>query len=118
MPSSLAPNGRWTALLAVLMICAAAVLAYAPAASAASLDQLRASGAIGERYDGLVVARDPSVADQVEAINAQRLKIYREKAAAEGVPLDQVGRVYAKEIVGKAPKGTWFLKENGSWVQK
>jgi len=118
MPRSLVPSGRLTALLAVLTICALAVLTVPPLASAASLDDLRASGAVGERYDGLAVARDAAAAKQVEEINAKRLKIYREKAAAEGVSADQVGRVYAKEIVGKATKGTWFLREDGSWVQK
>jgi len=118
MPSNLVSNGRLTALLAVLLVFAATVLAFGPPAFAASLDDLRASGAVGERYDGLAVARDASVKKQVEAINAKRLQIYQDKAAAEGVPAGQVGRVYAKEIVSKAPKGTWFLKEDGSWVQK
>jgi len=118
MPSTPAPIGRLSALLAALAICAAVLTAFAPPASAASLDQLRASGAVGERYDGLAVARDAAVESQVKAINAKRRQIYQEKAAAEGVSPEQVGRVYAKEIVAKAPKGTWFLREDGSWVQK
>jgi hypothetical protein len=30
----------------------------------------------------------------------------------------EVGKVYALEISTKAPAGTWFLGEDGNWVQK
>ena len=30
----------------------------------------------------------------------------------------EVGKVYALEISTKAPAGTWFLGEDGKWVQK
>lgn len=86
---------------------------------AQSLEALRLSGALGERYDGLAVVRQPSPqANQVAAeINAQRQGIYQKRAAEQGVPVDQVGRVYARQIFDQAPKGTWFLTEQG-WVQK
>ncbi len=31
---------------------------------------------------------------------------------------DQVGRVYAAEIMQKAPAGTWFLGEGGGYTRK
>ena len=91
----------------------------APRAWAQSLESLRASGALGERYDGLVAVRQASAeANRIAAeVNAQRQAIYRQRAAEQGVPWDQVGRVYARQIFGQAPKGTWFLTEQG-WVQK
>ncbi len=89
-----------------------------PPALAASLDQLRASGAVGERFDGYAKALKSSAAGTVKKVNAQRRKIYAERATSEGVSPDQVGRVYAKQIFAKAPRGTKFLKENGAWITK
>ncbi|MDP6706022.1 MAG: YdbL family protein [Alphaproteobacteria bacterium] len=91
----------------------------APAAKAQSLNQLRASGAIGERFDGYCVARSGGAATAVaNSVNAERRKIYAKRAAEQGVPVDQVGRVYAKQIFDGAPSGTFFQQEGGKWVQK
>lgn len=90
----------------------------AGAAGAQSLDALRASGAVGERYDGYAVARDPSAAGLVSSVNAERRRIYEQRAAQQKAPPDQVGRVYAREIFQNAPAGTYFLDEAGRWVRK
>ncbi len=94
-------------------------LAVAPA-SAQSLDQLRKSGAVGERFDGFAVARQGggSARAIVDQINAKRRQIYAKRASQQGVSVDQVGRVYAKTIQGKAPRGTWFLDQSGRWRRK
>lgn len=110
---------RFITLLAVSLF--AAVLG-APPVVAQTLDELRSSGAVGERYDGLAMVRDTGASAKVRAmvadVNAQRQKIYAKRAAEQGVPADQVGRVYAKEIFQNAPKGTWFLGEDGRWTKK
>lgn len=90
----------------------------ASTANAQSLDALRDAGKVGEAFDGYARARDASVQSAVDAINAKRREIYQQRAAQQGVSVDQVGKVYAKQIVSKAPVGTWLLKANGSWVQK
>jgi uncharacterized protein YdbL (DUF1318 family) len=93
----------------------------APAAMAQSLDELRASGAIGERYDGYVAVRDSGAAgakSRAKKVNAERRSIYEERAAAQGVTPEKIGRLYAGQIMQKAPGGTWFLDENGNWRQK
>jgi hypothetical protein len=54
----------------------------------------------------------------VDAVNAKRRAIYAERAKEQGTAADQVGRVYARQILTKAPAGTWFLKESGEWVRK
>lgn len=86
------------------------------------LDAPRAAGTVGERYDGYAVVRDQSraasVAQLVERVNAERRKIYADRAAAERVPIDQIGRVYATQIFKSAPPGTWFLQESGQWIRK
>ncbi|MEA2625687.1 MAG: uncharacterized protein QOD06_1732 [Candidatus Binatota bacterium] len=100
------------------------VLAAAPRAGAAGadLDQLRKSGVVGERWDGLVVLRsataDAGARALVESVNAKRSEIYRARAKTQGAPVTEVGKVYALEIAEKAPSGTWFLGEDGAWVQK
>jgi uncharacterized protein len=107
------------ALLPVLL----AFLIWSPSADAApSLDDLRASGAVGERYDGYAVVRaqgaDAALRSLVDSVNAKRRGIYEERAKKQGVPAQEVGKVYALEIAAKAPPGTWFLGEDGKWVQK
>ncbi len=89
-----------------------------PPALAQSLDQLRASGAVGERFDGYAQALKSSAAGTVKKVNAKRRQIYAERAAAEGVSAGQIGRVYAKQIFAKAPRGTKFLQQNGAWITK
>lgn len=85
--------------------------------SADSLENLRASGAIGESYDGFVVAKEPGAQADANEINAKRRAIYQEKATAQGIPIEQVGKVYAAEIIKKVPAGTW-IQLNGQWKQK
>ena len=105
----------------LLSLLAAGLLAFplqnGPAA-AASLDELRAAGKIGERYDGFAVARDPDAADMVTEINAKRREIYDARAKKQNVSAEQVGRVYAGEIWEKVPAGTWFLTADGEWKKK
>jgi uncharacterized protein YdbL (DUF1318 family) len=94
------------------------LFALSPVAIAGSLEDLRASGALGERFDGYVVARQASAQADAKEINAKRRKIYEERATAQGVDSDAVGRLYGKQILSKAPAGTWFLGEDGKWSQK
>jgi uncharacterized protein len=113
------PNRFSNALLAALLILVAAGSALA---QSRALDAPRAAGTVGERYDGYAVVRDPAsagtVSTVVDAVNAERRKLYAERAQRENAPADQVGRVYATEIFRSAPSGTWFLKEDGSWIRK
>lgn len=109
---------RFRLWLGVLALVLAAGAASTVPVAAQSLDALRASGAVGERFDGYLVARDASAKGVVSQVNAKRRQIYEQRAAAQGVPVDQVGRVYAQEILQKAPPGTWFQKPDGNWIQK
>ncbi|MEE8189262.1 MAG: YdbL family protein [Kiloniellales bacterium] len=102
------------ALAAFLLV----MTAVPPLVQAQSLDDLRASGAVGERFDGFAQALKSSAAGVVKKVNAKRQKIYSDRAAKEGTSVEQVGRVYAKQIFRKAPPGTKLLQENGKWVTK
>jgi len=102
----------------IMMTIAVFLLAGGIIASAASLQDLRASGALGESASGYAVARDSSATAEVASINEKRKAVYAEKAAAQGVSIDQVGKVYAKEIFNKVPAGTWLQNEQGQWLKK
>lgn len=86
------------------------------------LDAPRAQGLVGERFDGYVVVHDskasPEITLLIEQINAERRKVYDEKAAAQSVPAVEVGKVYATQIMDKAPAGTWFQGPDGNWAKK
>lgn len=87
-----------------------------------SLDALRKGGVVGERYDGVLVLRaastDAGIRKEIDAVNAKRAAIYAENAKKQGVPAIEVGKVYALQILSKAPPGTWFQGEDGVWKQK
>ena len=103
------------------MVLAATVLVLglsAPPVLAQSLNELRASGAVGERYDGYAEALQSGAAGVVQQVNAKRRQIYQQTADKEGASVDQIGRIYARQIFAKAPPGTKLLQENGSWVTK
>lgn len=111
---------RWFITLLAVALCTVAL--GAPPVGAASLDELRGAGVVGERFDGFAVVRDAGASAQIRAqvdkVNAQRRQIYAKRASEQGVPAGQVGRVYAQEIFRSAPKGTWFLGEDGRWTEK
>ncbi len=111
-PSKHSRRSFLTAVAAAVVLPAATVLA------ADDLNALRRSGAVGERFDGFLVARQGSARATVDSINAQRRKIYEKRAKEAGVALEQIGRVYAEQIMKDAPNGTYFLQEGGQWVQK
>jgi len=102
----------------IMMAIVVFLLAGGNTAWADSLQDLRASGALGESASGYAVARDPSANAEVASINEKRKAIYAEKAATQGVSIDQVGKVYAKEIFNKVPPGTWLQNEQGQWIRK
>jgi uncharacterized protein len=91
------------------------------AAQSRVLDDARVAGTAGERFDGIAIARagaSGAVKQSIDAVNAQRLAIYRKRAASEGITTEAVGRIYAKQIYENAPSGTWFLLKSSQWVRK
>lgn len=120
-PSRFSRPARRVVLALSLALLLSAV-GLAAVAQNRTLDAPRSAGTVGERYDGYAVVRDPaqaaSLAPVVDQVNAERRKIYAQRAAADGVPIDQIGRIYAGEILKSAPSGTWFLQESGQWVRK
>jgi len=102
--------------MATLALCG--VLGLAAPAHAQSLNDLKTSGKVGEAFDGYTRARDGSAQGTVNTVNAKRQAIYKKRAGEQGISAAQVGRVYARQIIAKAPPGTWILTESGNWQQK
>ena len=107
-----------------VMLCASVSLVLGAMADAEQrpLDAPRAQGVIGERYDGYALVRDTqasaAIRSLVESTNSERRKVYEQQAAATKAPVAEVGKVYAAEILQKAPPGTWMQGADGSWTQK
>ena len=104
------PNGlslrftRRTALTGLLLMPLAATLA-GKAAFAQSLDALRASGKVGERFDGYAQALSDDAAATVKKVNGQRRQIYKKKAGEEGVTARRfvTGIDHRRPLAGRAP---------------
>ena len=85
------------------------------------LDPPRAQGIVGERFDGFAVLRKKAsnaIKSLVKRTNDQRRAVYRKRAKATKTSIQAVGRIYAKEIMKSAPRGTWYLNESGKWTKK
>lgn len=103
-------------------ICMALLLGSYAYAEERPLDAPRAQGLIGERYDGLTVVHDTQASAEIRALvektNEERRKVYAAQAASTGAPPADVGKIYAAQILQKAPAGTWVQGADGSWQQK
>lgn len=111
---------------AVLGLALAAVMtlgtASAFAQDASSLATAKAHGLIGETQNGFVAAVAPSpspeIAAMVEQVNAARLANYREVAARNGTPLEQVESLAGAKLIDLTPTGQFVQDANGKWVHK
>jgi uncharacterized protein YdbL (DUF1318 family) len=109
--------------VATFMLVVAASFVSVPAfAQGKPLDGPRANGIVGERFDGFAFLVDPAapatIQQLVDQVNAERRNVYNQRAQAEGVTIDAVGRIYAAQIFQSAPAGTIFLQESGQSVRK
>jgi uncharacterized protein YdbL (DUF1318 family) len=115
--SSRAVSAACAAALSALLLAAPPV-----AAQDRPLDGPRAAGQVGERFDGFAVVRDPnapqSVKDLVAQANARRKAFYAKRAAEDKAPEAAVGKIYAQQIIKRAPAGTYFLDESGKWIRR
>ena len=114
-------NHRIWLVAAILAIVLLPMTAPLSTGLASPLEDYRAQGVIGERFDGFAEARpgaSRAARDFVADINGKRRKVYAERAKEQGVGADQVGRVYARGIIEKLPAGTWIKLESGEWRQK
>jgi len=84
------------------------------------INQLKASGVIGEGNGGLLgfVGAVSDKATIVNAENNDRSKIYSAIAKQQGVSPAVVGERRALQISKKATPGTWLQDSKGNWYEK
>ena len=104
-------------------LAAALCLLLAPvAAVAASLDDAKAAGWVGERPDGFLglvsVEAPEDVQTLVEDINAKRTVHYEAIAEKEGTSITAVAVLAGKKLLERTPAGQYVMGPDGEWVKK
>ncbi|MFQ5474165.1 MAG: YdbL family protein [Dehalococcoidia bacterium] len=108
-------------VLRALLIVAFA-LAAAPGAHADALDDLKASGRVGEQIDGYVGIVTSSPSEELRAlvddINRKRRERYAEIARKRGVDISQVAALAGEKLVLRAPPGQYVRDSRGEWRKR
>jgi uncharacterized protein YdbL (DUF1318 family) len=112
-------------MISVVRLVAITLLSFgllAAPAVAASLDQAKASGQVGEKIDGFLGVVDADapadVRTLVERINAERAAKYAEIAQKQGTAVDAVAKIAGQKLIERAPAGQYVLGADGRWRQK
>lgn len=105
-------------LLTNLML---ALVLVTSAAFAATLDQAKSDGLIGERTDGYLGLVDATasvdVVKLVTDVNEKRKAEYQRIAKANDLTMGQVQALAGKKALNKTRSGDWILV-NGGWQHK
>lgn len=102
--------------LALLAGAAGAALAQTPA-----VDQARAQGMVGERFDGYMGVAGPvsgALRSQVAAINIKRRSLYSRLAAGKGVSPSDVGLTAGCQLLARVAVGQSYLLADGQWRRR
>ena len=102
--------------LALLAGAGGAALAQTPA-----IDQARAQGIVGERFDGYMGVAGPvsgPVRSQVAAINIKRRSLYSRLAADKGVSPNDVGITAGCQLLARIAVGQAYLLADGQWRRR
>jgi len=94
----------------------------AQAANAATLDDAKAAGQIGESVDGYVHLVDPNAPADVKAlvtdVNNQRKEKYAGIAVTRGASVEDVAALAGAKLVERAPAGQYVMDSSGAWRKK
>jgi uncharacterized protein YdbL (DUF1318 family) len=112
-----------------LAITLAAALAFAAASGTAvgtaaqeSAADLRATGLVGERYDGylgIVAAAPPRVRAEVDAVNIRRRAHYTALARTRAVVVEEAGAATACEIFAtRIAPGQFYMLPDNIWRRR
>jgi len=83
--------------------------------------ELKAQGIVGENNRGyleLLNKEEKRYKELVDAENRDRRIIYQYIAKTQGVSLEAVERLRAKQIRERAPSGQWLQDDDGRWYKK
>ena len=106
-------------VLAALALCLA--LSAPAQAQTPVVDQARAAGQVGERYDGylgLVVNVSATVRSQVAAINIRRRTLYSNFAASHRVSPQEVGITAGCQLLARVGVGEAYLLPDNVWRRR
>lgn len=108
-------HNRWAALvLAALLATVSAV------AQAATLEELKAAGIVGERADGYLGAVQETISADAMAVvtevNAKRRAEYERIASAHGLARTKVEALAGKKTLSRTASGAWIFVER--WQRK
>jgi uncharacterized protein YdbL (DUF1318 family) len=99
-----------------------ATLASAPAqAQTPAIEQARAAGQVGERYDGYIgVAGTVSatVRSQIGAINIRRRSLYSNLGTQKRVSPQEVGITAGCQLLARVAPGEVYLLADGKWRRR
>ena len=91
------------------------------AAQTPAVDAARASGQVGERYDGYLGVAAPVsgiVRSQVASINIRRRSLYSNLAASKGVSPADVGITAGCQLLARVEPGEAYLWNDGVWRRR
>ena len=96
------------------------VISLASPAWAATLEEARSQGLIGERPDGLVGAISLNVSSEVAAlvseVNTARLGSYRRLAGQDNAPLQAIQAIAGEKLIEKGRQNGWYVMDSsGIW---
>ena len=104
----------WIAFVVMALLAAVPALAL-------DLETAKQQGVVGEQTDGFVgavaAAPSPEVAALVADVNRKRRASYEQIAQNTGATVDEVAKLAAQKLIGRAPSGAW-IRDGGQWYQK
>ena len=106
---------RWAIGIAALALAGPAVAQTAP------VDTARATGAVGERFDGYIGIAAPVsglVRSQVSTINIRRRSLYSSLAARKGASPQDVGVTAGCTLLARTPVGGSYMLSDGAWRRR
>jgi len=105
-----------------LMVAALALgIAIPASAQTTAVNQARAAGQVGERYDGYLGAASDvsaSVRNQVGAINIRRRSLYSNLAAQKRVSPQEVSITAGCQLLAAVRPGEVYLLPDGTWRRR
>ncbi|MES2146375.1 MAG: YdbL family protein [Pseudomonadota bacterium] len=106
----------------LLVVAAFAIAAAATAdAQTPAVDQARASGVVGERFDGYLGFAAPTsqmVKSQVSTINIRRRALYSRLAASKGASAQDVGITAGCQLLDRLEIGQAYMLADGVWRRR
>jgi uncharacterized protein YdbL (DUF1318 family) len=113
---------RLSVLVAALALGLAGASGLAAAAAQESAAELRATGLVGERFDGylgLVGSASPRVRSEMDAVNIRRRAHYTELARQRRAQVEEVAAAAACEIfAARVAPGQYYLMPDNVWRRR